>query len=171
MKKYIYILALALVSAFSFTSCGVETNEEPGGTAVQKMAGNWDVNVTGVNDAGEEVVDFGEATIYTYNTVDNSAAKMWLDDRNSFWAFKFKVDVNYEQRSFSCAEVDYDEAGTGTAVVTGGKVLEGKATNLHGMPNDSIVFYVDFDDATDYYKAYGFSKFKISGQRHTGFYE
>ncbi|MDO4511589.1 MAG: lipid-binding protein [Bacteroidales bacterium] len=171
MKKYINLLAIALVAALAFTSCDVETKEAPGGTAVEKMAGNWDVNITGVDDAGNEVVDFGEATIYTYNTVDNSASKMWLDDQDTFWAFKFKVDVNYDQRSFSCAKTDYDAAGTGTAVVTDGKVLEGKATNLHGMPNDSIVFYVDFDDAAEFYEAYGFSKFKVSGQRHTGFYE
>ena len=171
MKKFIYILALSFMASLSLTSCDPETNEEPGGTAVEKMAGYWDVNVYGVTDAGEPVIDFSPATIYTYNSVDNSSTKMWLDDQESFWAFKFKVDVNYPQRTFSCPATDYDAAGTGTAVVTDGKVLEGKAINLHGQPNDSIVFYVDFSDGTEYYQAYGFSKFMFTGQRHSGFYE
>ena len=89
MKKFIYILSLSFMASFSLTSCDPETNEEPGGTAVEKMAGYWDVNVYGVTDAGEPVIDFGPATIYTYNTVDNSSTKMWLDDQESFWAFKF----------------------------------------------------------------------------------
>ncbi len=171
MKKYIYILTLALVTAFSLSSCDVETDVKPGGTSVEKMAGNWDVTITGVDAEGNDVVDFGSATILTYNTADNTATKMWVDDQESFWKFKFKVDVDYDQRAFSCASTAYDTAGSGTAVLTDGKVLEGKATNLHGMPNDSIVFYVDFSDAAEYYQAYGFSKFKVSGQRHTGFYE
>ena len=38
MKKYIILLLLATVS-FTFTACDNET--EPGGTAVEKMAGTW----------------------------------------------------------------------------------------------------------------------------------
>lgn len=171
MKKYIYTMALMVAAALSLASCDTETDVKPGGTSVEKMAGTWDVAVIGVDDQGREVVNFGDATILTYNTAENTATKMWLDDQESFWNFKFKVDVAYEQRAFSCSATSYDAAGTGTAVVTDGKVLEGAATNLHGMPNDSIVFYVDFSDATEYHEAYGISKFKVSGQRHTGFYE
>ena len=101
----------------------------------------------------------------TYNTADNSMNQMWLDDNSEFWAFKMKVDVDYQARTFSCPEKDYDADGTGTAVVTGGKILEGAAKNLHGMPNDSIVFNIKFSDDDDN------STFRLSGQRYTGFYE
>ena len=37
MKKYLSFLMLAAL--FSFTACDVETDEEPGGTSVEKMAG------------------------------------------------------------------------------------------------------------------------------------
>lgn len=90
---------------------------------------------------------------------------MWLDDVNNFWAFKFKTNINYEARTFSNEAVDYDAAASGKAVVTNGKILEGAAKNLHGMPNDSIVFDIQFDDDD-----YGFV-YRISGQRYTGFYE
>ena len=89
---------------------------------------------------------------------------MWLDDNSSFWNFKMKVDVKYDERTFSCSERNYDAAGTGTAVVTNGKVLENAAKNLHGMPNDSIVFDIKFSDG-------GETIYRISGQRYTGFKE
>ena len=39
--------------------------------------------------------------------------------------------------------------------------------NLHGMPNDSIVFDISFNDDDP---AYG-NIYRISGQKYTGFYE
>ena len=160
---------MAMALSFGFTSCSVETNEEPGGTNVQKMAGRWDVKVDAVDDSGNVLYDdpygMGTITIFTYNTADDSKTEMWLDDRGKFWAFKMKVDVNYEARTFSCGTKDYDAAGTGTAEVTGGKIMENAAKNLHGMPNDSIVFNIKFSDDNN-----GLT-YRISGQRYTGFYE
>ena len=43
MRKYIFIIALALLAIPALTSCDTETNEEPGGTAIEKMCGYWDV--------------------------------------------------------------------------------------------------------------------------------
>ena len=160
---------MAMALSFGFASCDVETDEEPGGTNVEQMAGRWDVQVDAVDANGnvlyEDPYGMGTITIMTYNTADNNTTEMWLDDQEEFWAFKMKVDVNYEARTFSCSEKDYDADGTGKAVVTGGKILENAAKNLHGMPNDSIVFNITFDD-DDYNLTY-----RISGQRYTGFYE
>ncbi len=39
-----------VMAALSLSSCDTETNVEPGGTAVEKMAGNWDVTFVGVDD-------------------------------------------------------------------------------------------------------------------------
>ena len=169
MKKYISLAFMAVALSFGFVSCSVETNEEPGGTNVEKMAGRWNVQVDAVDESGnvlyEDPYGLGTITIMTYNTADNNINEMWLDDNGKFWSFKMKVDVNYRERSFSCSERDYDAAGSGTAVVTNGKILENAAKNLHGMPNDSIVFNIKFSDDDN-----GLI-YRLSGQRYTGFYE
>ena len=171
MKKYISIAFVAIVLSLGFISCDVDTDEEPGGTKVEKMAGRWNVTLdvydTDGNLLAEDPYHFGVFEIQTYNTIDNSPKLMWLDDLENFWKFKFKVDVDYNNRTFSADSVDYDADGTGQAVITYGEVLEGKAINLHGMPNDSIVFDIAFSDDDP---AYGYV-YRISGQRYTGFYE
>ena len=105
MKKYISLAFMAVALSFGFTSCCVETNEEPGGTNVEKMAGRWNVVVDAVDESGnvlyEDPYGLGTFTIMTYNTADNGVNKMWLDDNKKFWAFKMKVDVNYIARTFS----------------------------------------------------------------------
>lgn len=169
MKKYISLVFMAVALSLGFASCSVETDEKPGGTNVEKMAGRWNVQVDAVDESGniiyEDPYGLGTITIMTFNTADNSANKMWLDDMGEFWAFKMKVDVNYLDRTFSCPEEDYDADGSGTAVVTNGKVLENAALNLHGMPNDSITFDIKFSDDDN-----GLT-YRISGQRYTGFKE
>lgn len=169
MKKYISFALMTVALCFGFVSCDVETNEEPGGTNVEKMAGRWEVQVDAYDNEGnllyEDPYGLGTILIMTYNTSDNSTTQMWLDDREHFWSFKFKTNVNYQARTFSNEAIDYDAAGSGKAVVANGKILEGAAKNLHGMPNDSIVFDITFDD-----DKYGFV-YRISGQRYTGFNE
>ena len=169
MKKYISLAFMAVALSFGFVSCSVETNEEPGGTNVEKMAGRWNVQVDAVDESGNVVYEdpygIGKITIMTFNTAANNINEMWLDDNGKFWSFKMKVDVNYRERTFSCAEQDYDAAGSGTAVVTNGKIMENAAKNLHGMPNDSIVFNIKFSDDDN-----GLI-YRLSGQRYTGFKE
>ena len=36
-----YIAIMSALLAVSFTACEVETDEEPGGTVMQEMAGKW----------------------------------------------------------------------------------------------------------------------------------
>ena len=108
-----------------------------------------------------------EFELFTYNTADNDADKIWITDAGNFWEFMMKIPANAADLTFSCPEMDYDEAGTGKAIITNGKVLLGAAKNLHGMPNDSIVFDISFNDDDP---AYGYI-YRISGQKYTGFYE
>ncbi len=168
-KTYISYLLMAFAMIFGFTACDPETDEDAGGTNVEKMAGFWEVKVDAVDANGNVVAQdpygLGTVAMRTYNTAANTSTEMWLDDLGNFYNFKFKVDVNYPARTFSATERDYDAKGTGKAVVTDGKVLEGQAKNLHGMPNDSICFSVKFSDDTS-----GLT-YRISGQRKTGFYE
>ena len=167
MKKYISIAFAAVAMCIGFAGCSVETDEEPGGTNIEKMAGRWEVTVSIVDQAGNTLAELGDMdALMTYNTADNSTDKMWITDSNDFWAFTMKVDIDYKARTFSCNQVDYDAKGSGQATITNGKILEGAAKNLHGMPNDSIVFDITFSDDEEPGTIY-----RIAGQRYTGFYE
>lgn len=167
MKKYISIAFAAVAMCFGVAGCSVETDEEPGGTNIEKMAGRWEVTVSVVDQAGNTLAELDDMdALMTYNTADNSTDKMWITDSNDFRAFTMKVDIDYKARTFSCNQVDYDAKGTGQATITNGKILEGAAKNLHGMPNDSIVFDITFSDDEEPGTIY-----RIAGQRYTGFYE
>lgn len=174
MKKYISMIAMALLLTMGFTACDVETNEKPGGTNIEKMCGYWDVTIDAVDENGELVFEdpfgMGEVSLYTYNNAANSTTQMWLDDREEFWNYKFLVDINYEAMTFSATERDYDAAGSGTAIVTDGKIVENGGLNLHDKPCDTIEFYISFSDDENAAQ-YGFAKYHIHGTRHTGFTE
>jgi hypothetical protein len=161
MKKYLILLFAAL--SFSLVSCDDDT--EPGGTSVEKMAGDWWVTVN-IIDNGQEYIDpyeIGQIRMATYNTAANLSTEMWIDDQNNFWEYKAKVTVDYNARTFySNSFVDnitYDSQ----VRITEGKILEGVATTPSGMPADSIVYFIEFDDDPDGYL------YKVSGFRRTGF--
>ena len=173
MRKYIFIIALALLAIPAFTSCDTETNEEPGGTAIEKMCGYWDVVYDAVDEDGtilytdDEVYGAGVCTIFTYNLADNGTQYMWLDDQETFWAYKMIVNIDYDNRTFWCDEKDYDDVGTGTAIITDGKIIENGGKNEHGMPTDSISFYVKFND--DDLAGVYYDRLWCHGVRHSGF--
>lgn len=151
MKKYISMLAFVALFILGMTSCDPETNEEPGGTAIEKMCGEWSVYMWGLDPNTGEVLyedpyGMGVFSIMTYNTSANSTDEMWIDDLGQFWAFQFKVPIDYSARTFSCSSTPYDADETGNAIITNGKILEGAGHNIHGMPVDSITFDIQFDD-------------------------
>ena len=164
------MMAMALTLAWGFTACDVETDEEPGGTNIQDMCGYWDVIWYAVDANGEVLDEWTDGTIYTFNKADNSTTQMWLDDQNTYWAFRFLVNIDYNAKTFNCAATDYDAAGSGTAVVKNGKIMLGAAKNLHGMPTDSIAFEISFDD-DNYPAKYGFDHYLVAGTKHSGFTE
>lgn len=170
MKKYISMMAMALMLSMSFTACDVETDEKPGGTNIEKMCGYWDVMWYAVDANGEILDEWTEGTIYTYNKADNSTTQMWLDDKGTYWNFQFLVDIDYNAKTFRADSRDYDAAGSGQAVVTNGKILEGAGKNLHGAPTDSIAFEVSFND-DNYPEKYGFDHYLVTGIKHSGFTE
>jgi len=172
MKKYILFFAATLTLSFGFTSCDVDTDEEAGGINIEKMCGYWEVTYDAVDEDGNVVYEdpygIGSVALYTYNVSDNSTSQMWLDDRGNFWNYKFLVDIDYSSRAFSADLRNYDSAGTGQTSVSDGKVLEGATLNTHGMPNDSIVFYIYFND-DDYVTEGYWAGWRVSGHRFTGF--
>lgn len=158
------------VSALFFTSC--ETETEPGGTSVEKMAGEWVVTWEAQNAAGEWEDALGSKVIVsTYNTAANISTEMWFADNSTGQAnilnTPIKVQTNYDARTFETSG-DVTLEGTGlsedavTLSITEGKILEGKATTPRGMAADSIVCFINVKGDTTY---------KVAGFRRTGFTE
>lgn len=160
MKKYLILLFTALT--FSLVSC--EEDTEPGGTSVEKMAGDWWVTAH-VMDNGVDVGDtgVGHFRMQTFNTASNSVTEMWLEDGAHFWDYKVKVGVDYESRTFSTPNFVDNMAYESKVKITEGKVLENAAKTPSGMPVDSIVYFIQFDDDED-----GLT-YKVSGFRRSGF--
>lgn len=163
MKKYIALLLLVTVS-FAFTACDDET--EPGGTAVEKMAGTWIVTWEAKNEAGKwEDILGGTVELNTYNTAANVPTEMWVKE-GYLLNSAIKVSTDYNARTFSATgqtiAVVPEIWGDSKIVVdvTDGKVLAGAATTPSGMPADSIVFFVNVQ---------GDDTYKIAGFRRTGF--
>ena len=164
------MMAMALSLAWGFTACDVETDEEPGGTNIQNMCGNWEVVWYAVDANGETVDAWTEGTIFTYNKADNSTSQMWIDDQKTYKKFQFLVNIDYNTMTFRTDSVDYDAAGSGKAAVSNGKIMLGAAKNLHGMPTDSIVFEIGFND-DNYPAKYGFHHYRVEGTKYSGFTE
>lgn len=171
MKKYISMFIFALLGCFSLVSCDTETDESAGGTAVEQMAGEWDVHVDAIDADGNVVYDdpygLGTITLNTYNTSANTNTEMWLAE-NDFWGVKMKVSVDYAAKTFSApANTSYNpsDADAGNVELLEGKVLIGQGKNIHGLPCDSICYKVKFDDDQN-----GLT-YQVSGVRHSGFYE
>jgi len=170
MKKYISMMAMALMLSLSFNACDVETDEKPGGTNIEQMCGYWDVMWYAVDASGNVLDEWTEGTIFTFNKADNSTTQMWIDDQDTYWAFKFLVDIDYANKTFRAESRDYDADGTGQAVVTNGKILLGAGKNLHGVATDSIAFEIAFND-DNYPEKYGFDHYLVTGTKHSGFTE
>lgn len=172
MKKYISMFMVALAATFTFVSCDPETDEKAGGTAVEKMAGLWDVTVDAVDEQGKVIYEdpygYGVININTYNTAANDADKMWLDAA-AVKSVKMKVNItDYATGKFEgTANTSYNpsNAKAGNIEFLKGQVLYGQGKNLHGMPVDSICYTVKFDD--DQHALI----YRISGTRHSGFTE
>jgi len=181
MKKYIILLIAPL--AFIFSSCQEEA--EPGGTAVEEMAGDWWVtyqnsldeyfyifegkgSMPSVNDLEnwnwDYIYDDTHSQLLTYNTAANTSDKLYLTDAGHYtYHYKVKADVDYTAKTLKCDSTSNLASGEGVEIV-GGKVLKGAATSPSGQPVDSIVFYIRF-----YNDKYGFTYTKVSGFRRTGF--
>ena len=160
MKKYITILFA--FTAVMLASCSKEI--EPGGTSVEKMAGEWWVTVSAIKD-GQDLGDIGlgHFRMNTYNTAANVATEMWLEDGGNFWDYKVKVNVDYNNRTFSTNDFIDNTSYDCKVKITDGKVMEGLATTPSGMSADSIIYMIQFDDDDNKLT------YKVSGFRRTGF--
>lgn len=160
MKKYLFLIAAALVTGFT-ASCDSDPSDSStsaGGTKVEKLAGAWVVSVYSCDEQGdvanidnwnwEEIGAFG-SDLMTYNTAANKGNVMWVDDQKECdlgvgnnYSHKVKVNVKGMTFSVTDGENEYGEAAT----IIGGKVLKNAATvekdRGQSIKTDSIVYYV-----------------------------
>lgn len=168
MKKLLLYTTILACSLLVVTSC---EKEEIGGTAAESMAGEWYVTADAVDASGnlvyEDFFGIGHFHLDTYNTASNSTAQMWVSDNGNFWDFKNKINIDLNAMTFQASDAQ-NEAYDSKLTITNGKILYGAATTPSGMPADSIVFNVTFNDDT-YPADYGFDSYRIAGFRYTGF--
>lgn len=155
MKKYIALLFTML--AFVLTGC--EKDTEPGGTTVEKMAGDWWVTVS----VDGEVIA-GPVKMFTYNTAANVPTEMWLDDGKNFWDFKIKITSDVNNMTFSTNDFVENTKYESKVKVANGKITLNGAKSPSGMPADAIHMEVSFDDDEDPSTVY-----VMEGFRRTGF--
>ena len=159
MNRSIYIAVFALLIALS----GCRKDPEVGGTAVQEMAGEWWVQLEG--DPGNYY------HFSTYNTAANVPTEMWIDDLETFWLMKGKVNVDIANLTFTGANVENvspDYVGSGeTFTIVGGKIIkDGAVGPASKAVTDSIYFQVSFSDDPVPGTVY-----TLSGYRRTRFSE
>lgn len=167
MKKVLF--AIVALAAVMLTSC----EKDPiGGTATQDMAGQWYVNVQGLDTDGsvlyedEDLFGIGNFWLLTYNTADNKAGEMWISDVDgAFWEFQVKVNCDLASKTFSAKESE-DILNGITADITNGKILYGAAKTPSGAKADSIVFDILFSD--DPYAGAFYDRLRVTGYRYTG---
>jgi len=165
MKRFFYTIC---VITLLLTSC---QKDEPGGTAVQAMAGEWYVVADQVDEKYETVYEdlFGVGRFHfaTFNTASNGTTQMWISDIDNFWEFQVKVDINLQSMTFETKEPQeaYEDC---MVTVKDGKIILNGAVTPSGMPADYIECYISFSDDS-YGKRYGYAYHKFSGYRYTGF--
>jgi hypothetical protein len=173
MKKYMILLFASL----TFALAGCERETEPGGTAVEKMAGDWWVTVDMVENGTVVAKDLvGHIQMSTYNTAANLPTEMFVDDLANFWDYKGKVKADAGLLTFGSEDevtnLSYEDS---KFKITNGKILLNQALSPSELPVDSIVFEVSFnddgyyDDNDEYVAAPYAYTYRVSGFRRTGF--
>jgi hypothetical protein len=134
--------SILLIMAIFFVACRKEKDTDAGGTNTQALAGEWWVQIK-VNNT-PVVADYFK--ILTYNTTENVASKMWLDDHENIWPFKFKIDVDPAAKTFAAANATSTYTNI-TVKLANGKILD-KVTKgpVSKAVTDSIYFEAEFSD-------------------------
>jgi hypothetical protein len=142
---------------------GCEKDEDIGGTAVEKLAGEWWVQLS----VDDNLVTQSFFSVMTYNTADNASNKMWIDDHEDLWPFKFKCDVDAANQTFSVTGATSEYSNI-TINVQNGKVLTGVSKGpVSQAVTDSIYFEAEFsDDPGVIYQIHGYRRTRFAEDDH-----
>ena len=161
MKKIKYNirnLFLCLLVTSMFVACDEGGDLDPGATETVAVAGEWVVEIL-----RDGAVYSSHEYIATYNTAQNVANEIWLDDKEHGWGLKAKVPINLQNMTFNgtaLEEVYYDV----TVNITDGVIIQKGTTAPSGTVVDSIYFKAEFSDIPGQIWEY-------SGYKRTGFLE
>lgn len=163
MRKQFLLLAAAAIILVSLGSCKKKL-DDPGGTAAQKVAGEWFVTLT---SGGADVFSLGHFKMSTYNTSANNN-QIWVDDLGNGYVFKVKSTVDNNNLTFSATNAPSEYANPPSApesvTIKNGKVIPNGGHSKSGNVVDSIYMEAIFsDDPTTTYV--------MSGHFRTGFFE
>lgn len=159
MKKINIIFIFIALVTVAMSAC--KKDPEPGGTAVQDMAGEWHVRV---NQTG----DF--SILNTFNTSDNTPNVMWvqaldLESAGVSIGVKGKTGVDYANKLFSgtgIVNIASTKGDIPTFAIANGKVIpNGTKGPVSKTPTDSIYFELNVQGTV----------YKVSGFHKTGFME
>jgi hypothetical protein len=175
MKNIKQILIIALVA---IVAMACRKTEEPGGTALQAMCGEWQIYIVEWDGAHNYEKD-GPFKLLTSNTSANVNNKM----RIAFDRYNFAVDCNLAAETFSVANSksvvwSTDKPLEANATVTGGKITRGVVTVPSGtVKQDKIEMAVALgeliriDNDTTRVLIKPAETVTIVGYRRTGFLE
>lgn len=154
--KLLYTTTVLLLVVF-LGSC--QKDEVIGGTGVQSMSGEWWLQTDGASGG---TFGTGYSHLSTYNTAANSTNEMWMDDGESYYGLKAKVNVDLTNKTFSVTNADELYFGV-TVTITNGKIIKGVAKGpSSNAVTDSIYFDAEFSDSPG-------DIYKFKGYRRTGF--
>lgn len=159
LKNKLTIAFFGLLVSLSFSSCDKTGDSDPGGTTVEKYAGDWFISATDTDGA----TVFEHALHSTYNTAANDNT-MWINDyENGYW-IQCKVTVDVANGTFTATDSENLLDGS-LVTITDGKIEKGAALSQAGHVVDKISFTAHFDyDAPGYNIIY-------DGHKRTGFLE
>ena len=165
LKTNTFLYGVILLFGLTFVSCDATSDLDPGGTAVQDMAGDWFVHLLADDGTGTlaDIYGIGFYKITTYNTSADDGTELFVDD-HGLWPMKTIVNVNLGGKTFSGDALanEYDE--TITVNVMGGVITPGGATTTGGNTSDAISFRVIYSDDPG-------TEYTIEGYKRTGFFE
>lgn len=156
-KNKFFVPAIAVV-ALALGACEKDV-PEVGGTGTEKMAGEWYVHY---KTAGGVDLLGGYVKILTYNTAENKADSMWIDNVNDTLPFKAKAQVDVNALTFVSSGSLNEEDG-GTVSFANGKILAKAGKSIGGNTVDSIYMEVKFAGNPETYI--------VSGHQRTGYRE
>lgn len=143
MKNIFYSLT-AMAIAVLFSSCEADgyADYDAGKTKTQALSGEW--WIVGYDASGAPAYG-GDYNLWsTYNTAANNDS-IWIDDHDSFFELKSKVQANVEELTFAGGEGATELYTGGTVHIMNGKIIPDGGRSATGVVVDSIYFEAEFD--------------------------
>ncbi len=156
MKYALYIIVLFI--SLSTISCDLGKEPDIGGVELQKMTGEWWINIY---VDGQAI--FGYALLSTYNTAANNSTDLFVDDHH-VWPCKVVANANLKDKAFTGSSLENHYDDEIKVDILEGKIFDDAATSTGGNVTDSIYVRFKFSDDPD-------NEYVYAGYRRTGFLE